>query len=416
MPGPARHATIDALRGFAVMGILLMNIADFALPSGAYFNPLAGGGTRPVDLAAWAISFVLVDGKMRAIFSVLFGASTLIVVKRAEAAGLSATRIHFARMATLGVFGAAHLFLVWPGDILLHYALVGTLALPFVGFEPRQQLKIAMLLLCAQLVVVASFFASFVALRHAASLPDATASTLAAWHGFADGIGVGRVQDVAAEIAVARGPWRGFIAHNLVAQAAGPPFLLAFDGLETLAFMLIGMAALRSGFLTGGWSRTHYLRAAAIGFAIGLPPTIGLCWLSFASGFDTIATFAAATLGGLPFRPILGLAEAALALAWLSGGASHTRLEAVGRAAFSNYLGTSVAMTLLFDGWGLALFDRIERIWLCPIVAATWLAMLAWSPAWLRRFRYGPLEWAWRSLARGHPQPMRVDAIATLSQ
>jgi uncharacterized protein len=415
MTPPARYATIDALRGLAVMGILLMNITDFALPSGAYFNPLAGGGRAPADLAAWAISFVLVDGKMRALFSILFGASTLIVVERAEAAGLNGTRIHFARMATLALFGAAHLFLIWPGDILLHYALIGIVALPFVAFEPRQQLKIAVLLLCAQFVVGALFFVDFLTLRHAAGLPDASAATLAAWHGFIDGVGIGRAQDVAAEIAVARGSWAGFVAHNLATQAGAPPFLLAFNGLETLAYMLIGMAALRSGFLTGGWTRARYLRTAAIGMAIGLPPTVALCWLSVASGYDTLATFAAGSLGGLPFRPILALAEAALALAWLADR-PHRRIEAAGRAAFSNYLGTSVAMMLVFDGWGLGLFDRIERIWLYPIVAAVWLAMLLWSPAWLARFRYGPLEWAWRSLSRGRPQAMRRNDIATVSQ
>ena len=204
MTAPARYATIDALRGLAVMGILLMNIADFALPSGAYFNPLAGGGTAPRDLAAWAVSFVLVDGKMRVLFSMLFGASTLIVVERAEAAGLNATRIHVARMATLALFGAAHLFLIWPGDILLHYALIGMLALPLVGLEPRQQVRIAILLLCAQLVVGALFFGSFLALHHAATLPGASADTLAAWRSFADGVGIGRPQEVAAEIAVVR--------------------------------------------------------------------------------------------------------------------------------------------------------------------------------------------------------------------
>ncbi len=415
MTAVPRYASIDALRGLAVMGILLMNIADFALPSGAYFNPLAGGGTRPVDLAAWAVSFVLVDGKMRALFSILFGASTLIVVERAEAAGRNGTRVHFARMATLGLFGVAHLLLIWPGDILLHYALVGTLALPFALLEPRQQLRIAILLLCVQLVVGALFFLNFVELRHAASLADASAATRAAWHSFADGVGVGQPSDVAAEIAVARGSWHGFVAHNLAVQGGGPVFLLAFDGFETLAFMLIGMAALRSGFVTGTWTRARYLRWSGIGFAVGLPPTVALCGLSAAGGFDTLTTFAAATLGSVPFRPILALAEASLALAWLTGR-PHPRLEAAGRVAFSNYLGTSIVMMLVFDGWGLGLFDRVERVMLYPIVLATWVAMLTWSPWWLARFRYGPLEWAWRSLARGKAQAMRINDIATVSQ
>src|SRR5262249_27784708 len=153
--------------------------------------------------------------------------------------------------------------------------------------------------------------------------------------------------------------------------------LLAYDGPETLAFMLIGMAAMRVGFLTGQWTPRRYGHATAIGFAIGLPPTIALCWLCFHSGFDTLATFSAATVGGVLFRPILALAEAALVLSWLafSDGALRRRLAAAGRAAFSNYLGTSLAMTFLFYGWGLGLFGRIERVWLYPIVAATWVMM-----------------------------------------
>ena len=413
-----RHSTIDALRGLAVMGILLMNIAGFALPSGAYFNPLAGGGTAPADLAIWAVNFLLVDGKMRALFSILFGASTLIVVERAEAAGLSGVRVHFARMVTLALFGAAHLILVWPGDILLHYALIGVVALPFVAIEPRQQIRIAILLLLVQLVIGAAFLASFVALRGAAVAPGADAATLNAWHSFAAGVGIGRPQEVATEAALLRGAWSAIVAHNFSEGLSGPLFLLAFDGPETLAFMLIGMAAMRGGFLTGAWSRSSYLRAAAIGFVIGLPPSAGLCWLCFHTGFDTLATFGAATVGGVFFRPILALATAALALACIGTVESplRRRIAAAGRAAFSNYLLTSIAMTSLFYGWGLGLFNRIERIWLYPIVLATWAAMLLWSALWLARFRYGPFEWAWRSLARGKVQSMRRVIIETRSQ
>lgn len=415
---PQRHVSIDALRGFAVMGILLMNIAGFALPSGAYFNPLAGGGTTPMDLTLWAVNFVFVDGKMRALFSILFGASTLIVIERAEASGRSGPRVHAARMATLALFGAAHLFLIWPGDVLLHYALIGFLALPFVLIEPRQQIRVAILLLLIQLVIGAAFLASFLALHGAAAAPNADPATLSAWRSFAEGVGIGRPQEVAQEIALLRGPWTAFVAHNLSEGISGPLFLLAFDGPETLAFMLIGMAAMRTGFLTGNWPRHCMLRAAAIGFAIGLPPTIALCWLCFHTGFDTLTTFAAETVGGVLFRPVLALAEAALALVWIGTTDSplRRRIAAAGRAAFTNYLGTSIAMTLLFYGWGLGLFDRIGRAGLYPIVFVSWVAMLMWSTPWLARYRYGPFEWAWRSLARWSLQSMRRTDIETRSQ
>lgn len=410
-----RHGSIDGLRGLAVMGILLMNVTAFALPSGAYFNPLGGGGGAPADLAAWAAGFVLVDGKMRALFSMLFGASTAIVVDRAYAQGRDGARVHFARMATLALFGLAHLVLVWTGDILLHYALLGVIALPCTALEPRQQLRLAILLLLAQLVIGAGFLASFVALRAAALAPHAAAATIADWHALTTSFGIGTPVELAREIALYRGPWSGIAAHAIGTLPQDPIFLFVDVGPETLAYMLIGMAAYRSGFLTGHWPRARYIRAAALGYAIALPPTVALCWLCFHAGFDTLVTYGAATLGGVPFRPLLALADAALAIAWLGTEDSplRLRLRATGRMAFSNYLGTSLVMTFLFDGWGFGLFGRIERIWLYPIVLAVWAVMLVWSPAWLARYRYGPLEWAWRSLARGQIQPMRRNAIAS---
>jgi uncharacterized protein len=406
---PPRHATIDALRGLAVMGILLMNIASFALPSGAYFNPLGGGGSSAADRLVWAVDFLLVDGKMRALFSILFGASMTLVVRRAEEAGQSGTRIHAARMATLALFGLLHFYLVWQGDILLLYALIGLCALPFVGLEPREQIKVALLLLGTQLAVDAAIVAGFWAQRAAAATPGAGEAARAAWDGLAQGIGRGRLAEVAQEIARMRGPWTALVRQSLSGGISVQLFQLAFNGPETLAYMLIGMVALSSGFLTGAWPRGRYLRAAAAGFAIGLPCTAGLYLLSARGGFDDLLTFAAGAVGGVPFRPVLALAEAALALAWLRGGDGpvRARLRAAGRMAFSNYLGTSLLMTFLFYGWGLGLFGRIDRIGLLGVVIATWAVMLVWSPAWLARHRQGPLEWLWRSLARGKIQPLR---------
>ena len=103
----SRHLTLDALRGVAVMGILAMNIIAFAMPQQAYLNPLAWGGTGAADLAIWAFNMVLVDGKMRGLFSLLFGASLMLVAEGAEAKGESAARVHFRRMAWLALFGLA---------------------------------------------------------------------------------------------------------------------------------------------------------------------------------------------------------------------------------------------------------------------------------------------------------------------
>src|SRR4051812_35172054 len=123
-----RLIALDLVRGIAVMGILLLNIVSFAMPEAAYMNPRAYGGWHGADLVAYLVNFVLFDGKMRGLFSFLFGASLLLVTERAEASGRNAAAVHYARMGWLLAFGLAHLWLVWAGDILVLYALVGMLA------------------------------------------------------------------------------------------------------------------------------------------------------------------------------------------------------------------------------------------------------------------------------------------------
>ncbi|WP_420893868.1 DUF418 domain-containing protein, partial [Sphingomonas sanguinis] len=132
-----RLLTLDALRGVAVMAILLANLPGFALPGPAYSNPLAWGGARGADLVAWFLTEIFVNGRMRGLFSMLFGASTLLILTRADAAGRNGAALHLRRMAVLFLFGMAHLTFIWSGDILAHYALVGVIALAFVGLGVR---------------------------------------------------------------------------------------------------------------------------------------------------------------------------------------------------------------------------------------------------------------------------------------
>ena len=401
---PRRLHSVDAIRGVAVMGILLMNVTSFALPSGAYFNPRATGTPTIADLAVWAVMFVAVDGKMRALFSILFGASTLIVVERAAAAGRDPARAHLARMAVLALFGVAHGVLLWPGDILFHYALVGVAALPLTTLEPGRLLRVALLLLLAQATIQGAVLLDDVRMRAAANGPGADIDAIAQWRTFSAGVGIGAPADVAREIALRLGPWTALVADNAHGMMRGAPFLLLFDGPETLAYMALGMAALRTGFLRGGWPRRRYATIAALALGIGLPLSALLAWAAARSGFDTLATFAAATLGGIGLRPAIALGYAAALLALRVGG---KRLTAVGRVAFSNYLATSLLMCALFEGWGLGLFGHLDRAQIYTAVPLVWLAMLAWSRPWLDRFAHGPLEWCWRSLARWERQGFR---------
>jgi uncharacterized protein len=180
-------------------------------------------------------------------------------------------------------------------------------------------------------------------------------------------------------------------------------------GPETLAYMLWGMAALKSGFLTGAWDDRSYARVALIGFGIGIPAYAAIGWAYASSGFAVPLTFAYVMAATVPFRPLMILATAALViLLTRRGGALVGRIAAAGRAAFTNYLGTSIVMTSLFYGYGFGLFGTLGRAELWLVVVAMWALMLLWSKPWLDRFAYGPFEWLWRSLARGRIQSLRA--------
>ena len=182
-------------------------------------------------------------------------------------------------------------------------------------------------------------------------------------------------------------------------------------GPETLAYMLFGMAGLRSGMLRGEWPRARYRRWLLICWGVTLPAYLALAGYLVATQFDLFAVALAAWALPVPLRPamIAGWACLILLLARPGGGLT-TRLAAAGRMAFTNYLATSLICTALFYGYGLGWFGALSRWQLYPVVAGLWAIMLLWSKPWLARFRFGPFEWLWRSLARGRLQPLRGPA------
>ncbi|WP_313537663.1 DUF418 domain-containing protein [Sphingomonas sp.] len=409
-PISSRLLSLDLVRGTALLGILLLNIVGFGMPEAAYFNPRAYGGWHGADLAAWLVNFLFFDGRMRGLFSFLFGASLLIVTDAAEAAGRDPARIHYARMGWLLLFGLAHLWLVWHGDILAHYALVGMLAYPL------RKLPISRLVsLGAVLTLVSTTL--FGMLAHDAwrmsLLPQATQGEYGA---LVNAFGIPPASRIASELAVHRGNYGGLVHQRFGEYATSPFAMLTLYGWETLGYMLFGMAALRSGLLTGAWPRATYRRWWLRCWAVTLPLYALLATWLIAARFSLYAVvMAAATLPGL-VRPVMILGWTCLILAvarpdgWLT-----RRIAAAGRMAFSNYLATSLLCVWFFDGYGLGWFGHLSRWQLYPVVFGVWALLLLWSQPWLTVFRYGPLEWVWRSLARGSLQPIR-NSLANPSQ
>ncbi len=404
---PPRIQTLDIVRGVAVMGILAMNIIAFAMPFQAYMNPVAFGMEGTADLISWALGYVFIDGKMRGLFSFLFGASMLLVIERAEAGGGSPAGTHYRRMVWLLVFGLLHFYFIWFGDILAGYAQVGMIAYLFRRLSTRALLRLGIGLLVVQILFFALLAAGTFYLSTQAAQPGAPAEVVAEWRSLQSEFGVITGQPLADKLAIFTGGWEAQVAHRL--DEPWEAFVgTLFLGWEALAYFLFGMAGLKSGFLRGDWSDADYRKAALIGFGIGIPAYALLAFLAWNGDFTVPVIMATVMAGPTPFRPLMVVAIAAsIMLLTRRGDALVDRIAAAGRAAFTNYLGTSIVMTGLFYGWGFGLYGTMSRAELWIVVAAMWALMLLWSKPWLERFRYGPFEWLWRSLARWEPQPMR---------
>ena len=401
-----RATTIDALRGVAILGILLLNIRAFALPGDAYVHPFVIE-PGPGDLLAYALTTAFAQGKFIAIFAALYGAGIVLSTRRrdeAGAAGAASFPVFLRRSIILAGVGLAHMFLIWSGDILFLYAGLGLIA-----YTMRRWPTWGLWLMAAGLFVLSVGLSLLLALGlwAAATFDDADPSLTPAQRA-AD-----LVLDPAswqAETAAMTGGYLDALAHRAPATLAFQIGALILYGPGVLALMLAGMALLRGGFLTGGWSAGHYALAAVFGLAVGWGGSALVTYLGWQGGFTPIywMAFAQALLELLAPAAALGIAAAVIALA--RRGPLAAVFAPVGRMAFTNYLTQSIICTLIFNGYGLGHFGTLgyaDQLW---VVAGVWAVQIAWSHLWLRRFRFGPLEWLWRGATYGALPALRKAA------
>lgn len=399
-----RLKTIDAVRGFAVMGILAMNIVGFGLPGNAYVNPAVAGGTHGADLWAWAFAEVFFDGKMRALFAMLFGASILLMAERNDSPGI--VRRHLARMVVLLGIGMVHAWLIWSGDILVTYALVGMLVFPWRNLPVRRLFLLAVIGLALQVSVNVSAAIQGQHLERLVAAGRADASDreqLAALHDSTNT----SPEDAAREVVEMRGDWHSVQSvrarSTRTMQTVIIPMLFV---VETAALMLLGMALYRLGWWQGRMPPAAYRRMALLALPMLAMGAI-LPAVYAANGFRTVDFLWMDALR-MVVGPVIAIGySAALILLQHSGRLRWLtdRLAAAGQMALTNYLMTSILMTTLFYGTGFGLFGSLSRAQLWMPVLAMWALILLWSEPWLRHFVQGPFEWLWRSLARGKAQP-----------
>jgi uncharacterized protein len=407
-PTPSiRHITLDVIRGFAVMGILAMNIIAFAMPEWAYITPQAYGGETLADQITWFVSFVFIDGKMRGLFSLLFGASMMLIIRRAQAKGENPSKIHYARMAWLAVFGLVHYFFIWFGDILFLYACVGALAFLFRDWEPRRLILTALIIQGIGTVLWGIQFGGLQVFQFMALQGGASMDLVQQYREVLNSVDFD--YHIAEDLALHRGAYGPIVSEKL-ADFWSPLTTVSQSLADTLPLMMLGMALQKNGFLTVGYDRSVYVLWIKRLVPAGLLLTILLAVWVMASGFDRITALAVFLVWSVIPRMMLSIGYAAvlvLLVQRMPHSAFIARIAATGQAAFSNYLGASIAMTFLFYGYGFGLYGHVSRTGLLPIVFGAWAVMLFWSKPWLAKYRYGPMEWLWRSLARGALQPLR---------
>lgn len=393
-----RIRTLDVVRGFALLGILVPNIVVFAWPSNAMVDPAAMGG-GPWNESGHAITSVFFLGKMMALFSMLFGAGVVVYGRKFDDDGngnrppLSrGAGLWYRRTGWLLLFGLIHAVALWFGDILVWYAMSALLLVWWVRrINPRWQIVLGIALHLVSTLLISAFFAAGIWAVESGRMGPETL-----------------MGDPALELQGYTGTYLDAVLIRLPTLAffwllLGPMFTPGVTGL-----MMIGMGLVRLGILTGERPTSFYANAAVLGLVGGLGLTLTLFygiaehWPDY-TGFiwQSIAQFV-----GIP----ISLGYMAL-LIWLVRidllRPLTNALAAVGRMALSNYLLQTILCTTLFYGYGLGYYAEIEYPALFGVVAAVWIINIVFSTVWLRFFRFGPAEWLWRSLTYWKPQPMR---------
>lgn len=424
-----RIVALDVLRGGALLGILMLNIESFSGPASLHDIPV--GVAKPafvgwhasLDLIILTIKWLFFEGKMRTLFSMLYGAGIVLLTERLQRQGRGerAADIFCRRNMWLLLFGLMHGALVWQGDILSQYALVALLFMFPLRRVPAKTLIVVGLaigvigggwgmsnLVGAKDVLAAERLrqAGAAALvEHRLPTPDQAAAMSAEAKARSEA-----PAQLEQQIRAGRAPYLSSAARrpasylNWVIELFRSGLIL-----EVVGSMILGMGLFKIGFLTGERPRSTYMATALAGYALCAPIVLTGVMMAHAQGFSTPAAVR------WMYRPYSlevfagSIANAALVLFLLKSGwlaAASGALANVGRTAFSNYILTSVLCQSIF-AWGpWKLYGGIEYYQQLYFVVAVWALNLTASALWLRVFSHGPLEWVWRSLVYWKPQPM----------
>jgi uncharacterized protein len=419
-----RITALDIMRGIVLCGILLMNINGFGLAH-AYGDPTIAGGATGWNLYTWITTNMFFEGTMRGLFSLLFGVGMFILLDRMDKrhAGIKGADIYFRRLTWLLLFGVLHAYLlIWSGEILFNYALMGFLVYSFRRLAPKTLMIITLVLFS-----IGSFWnymeykgkVEMLEMVEKATIMKAEGKELdrdmkgaiKEWE---------KVQDDRSPETInfhnesMRKGYFDVVAFNAPAvfewKTYGP---YRYDLWDVLSMMLLGIALFKWNILSGEKPVGFYVIMVVFGYAIGLTVNYFETThiinnnFSYISFYETNPTY---DLG----RVSVSMGHIGLIMLFSKLNVLHSlkyAISCIGKMALTNYLSHSVICMIIFTGVGFGMFGKLQRYELLYVVFGIWIFQLIISPIWLKYFHYGPAEWLWRRLSYLQKPPFRKNLV-----
>lgn len=384
-----RIEVLDVLRGLAICGILIGNMQWF---SGYGMMPPALAAQTPLyDQVTHFLVHFFIEGKFYSIFSFLFGFGFALQIARAEERGDLKASVFKRRLFWLLIIGLLHAWLLWAGDIVSIYAVMGFLLLLFRKKSNKSLIKWAVILMIIPVLWYALQWALFTAF-----VPPEKAAEITA--GFANGW-----PDTVATVTNSN-YWQIVSSFNLqyvIGRYMGLIFNMRLP--KILAMFLLGLYVYRMGVFQNMSANAPFIRKVLIyGLILGLGGNAIFAWASGSEGSFPPSFWGLVGVITYAFAvPSLALGIAAVvATLWQNGGWQKVLglLAPVGRMALTNYLLQTVVCVTIFYGYGFGYFGKVRALTATLIALAIFAGQIVLSNIWLRYFAYGPMEWIWRQL------------------
>lgn len=395
-----RIVGLDALRGFALLGILVINIQLFGQPLVASVDPTQYGDFTGMNYVAWLVSHVFFEQKFVTLFTFMFGTGMVLFLESKKQKNQQRRRLHLLRNFWLLLIGLGHAYLFWYGDILVAYALCGFLVVWVWQWRPRRQFLLGAGML--SIPALLNFLAGVGYLFSDGETREEIKTEILA--------GFGGGTTPSEEISIYQSGWLEQMSHRVPTALEFHTIGFVAEGLWLYGgLMIIGMALYQWGVIDNSRSTQFYRRLFAGAGTLGLALVLAGVWVRELVAWEVgfALTFAIQfNYWGAPLLAVGYLAGIMLLTRRLRDTVIVDALAAVGRTAFSNYLFQTVVATTIFYGHGFGLFAELSRIELFGVVVVIWVIQILLSMWWLSRYQFGPMEWLWRTLTYQQRQPL----------